>query len=506
MIKITPSKLFCITLLGIGLVYLVYLPVSYDFDGTVFSHYLRYALLRNDLKPVLQPHHLLYFPVNYILYKLFFWLFGYQVLEYFHLQLFSLMFGLMSLVIIYRILKHLVESQFFQIMGVILISCTYGFWYYSVEAEVHMAGLFFILWGIYNLLFKPTDLKHLIWIACLFSLAAGFHLTNGLIAITVLLFFIYGKKSWILVLKFYLFYLFFLAIPYFIFSLFTRIDLFKHFKNILFGKNIFSGYRINRWETLSLKSVAGSIQSAGKVILFPFSQFSILLSLVLLLLMVVFIVFFLIKKPEVKRNGVLMVFWVLPYLAFFTLWETYNLEFKLNVTIPICILFIYLLSLLKQKILKNTVIIFLLLGIGFFNYFSRVLPGSRFENNQIYQMAAAIKEKSDKHSIIMIAGCGSDTSIYSKIYIPYFGHRHVYILDWMLGKGFSFQDIQEKIDQDKSAGKSIYILSELLKPGKAVKQLVRNHHLDVEKLLAFIRGFLSQEKVPLTGDYYLLKI
>jgi len=108
MIKIPLSKLFWIILLGIGIIYLVYLPVSYDFDGTVFSHYLRYSLSKNDLNPVLQSHHLLYFPINYALYKFFYLIFGYQVLEYFHLQLFSLLFGLLSLMVIYRIFKNLV--------------------------------------------------------------------------------------------------------------------------------------------------------------------------------------------------------------------------------------------------------------------------------------------------------------------------------------------------------------------------------------------------------------
>jgi len=167
-----------------------------------------------------------------------------------------------------------------------------------------MAGLFFIILGIYNLFFKPTDLKHVVLTALLFSLAAGFHLTNGLIVFTVLLFFIYEKKPWSLVLKFSLFYLIFLAIPYFIYFLFTRINLFEHFENILFGKNIFTGYRINRWEILSLKSISGSIESVGKVIISPSSGFLIGLSIVLLLLMIVFMVFFLKKKSSFKKSRV----------------------------------------------------------------------------------------------------------------------------------------------------------------------------------------------------------
>jgi hypothetical protein len=307
-------------------------------------------------------------------------------------------------------------------------------------------------------------------------------------------------------LQFSGFYLAFVSIPYFIYLLLTRIDLFEHFRNILFGKNIFTGYRISRWETLSFDSVASSIKSAGKVILSSSSDYYVTLSTVFLMVMIVLIVVLLIKKPVSRRVGFLILFWILPYFVFFTLWETHNLEFKLNVTIPIFILFVYFFAQMKQSNLKTWIMVFLVLFIGGINFFSRVLPASRFENNHIYQLAASIKQKTEPGSIIMIAGCGSNPSIYSKIYIPYFGHRNVYILDWMLGKGFSYQDLKDKIQQDKSDGNSVYIFSELLKPGRALQKLAKNHDLDLTEFLDFIRDLGYEKKVPLTGDFYLLKI
>jgi hypothetical protein len=307
-------------------------------------------------------------------------------------------------------------------------------------------------------------------------------------------------------LQFSGFYLAFVSIPYFIYFLLTRIDLFEHFRNILFGKNIFTGYRISRWETLSFDSVASSIKSSGKVILSSSSDFFITLSLVLLIVMIVLIVVLLIKKPVSRRVGFLILFWILPYFVFFTLWETHNLEFKLNVTIPIFILFVYFFAQMKQSNLKTWIMVFLVLFIGGINFFSRFLPASRFENNHIYQLAVEIKQKTEPGSIIMIAGCGSNPSIYSKIYIPYFGHRNVYILDWMLGKGFSYQYLKDKIQQDKSDGNSVYILSELLESGKALKILAKNHDLDLKTFFNFVNGFEYEKKVPLYGEYYLLKV
>ena len=79
-----PRVLAVLLFLGVPLLYFIFLPVSYRFDGTVFSHMLRYALLKHDWMGIAQIHHLLYFPLNYWLYRALQALFHYQVLEFFH--------------------------------------------------------------------------------------------------------------------------------------------------------------------------------------------------------------------------------------------------------------------------------------------------------------------------------------------------------------------------------------------------------------------------------------
>ena len=92
---------------GIPLLYFVFLPVSYSFDGTVFSQMLRYALLKHDWLGMVQIHHLLYFPLNYLVYRALAALFHYRVLEFFHLQMFSMFFGVATLLLVERTLKKL---------------------------------------------------------------------------------------------------------------------------------------------------------------------------------------------------------------------------------------------------------------------------------------------------------------------------------------------------------------------------------------------------------------
>jgi len=105
LIKVLKRIMPGILIFVVGLVYFYYLPTHYDFDGTVFSQTLRFALIKGDLAQIIQPHHPLYFPLNYFIYKSLKTAVGYNVLEYFHLQLFSLFFGLLTLMFFYKILK-----------------------------------------------------------------------------------------------------------------------------------------------------------------------------------------------------------------------------------------------------------------------------------------------------------------------------------------------------------------------------------------------------------------
>ena len=503
-LKSLEKYLLLFTLFFIGLLYFRFLPLNYDYDGTVFSQYLRYAVVKNDLTPILHPHHLFYFPCNYLLYKSLHWLTGYQVLEYFHLQIFSLLFGLFTLGVIYKILYKITDSRFFSITGVLLIAFSYGIWYYSVEAEVDMPGLFFIAAGIYLLFFKPFNTKNIVLSALLFSIAAGFHLTNGLIVLSVFFYFIYEKKSFVSILKFYLFYFFFLAIPYLFFYLSTKFDLVGEFKEQLSGsKDYFAGYKIVYWESFSFQSILDSLQVIATGILRPSSSLLSILSL-LLLGLIAAVIAFPGKKETDKNIYFKMLFWMVPYLLFFTFWANTNLGFKLNVILPLLILAVYSLSRLNQNKAKKLIFVFVIFLVFVSNFYFSIKPANKPENNPGYQLAKAIENKTENESFIIIAGCGTKVSVFSKIYIPYFAYRKIFILDWMLGKGLSLEDIYVTIQKEKSKNKSLYLLSELTYMNKALKVLLENHHLDSGDFFRFIKRFEVKRKIPLTGEYFLL--
>lgn len=515
--KSTAKWLPALMILLIGLIYLSFLPVNYDFDGTVFSQYLRYALVKNDLSVTHQPQHPLYTPLNYLLYNGLKKAVGYNVLEYFHLQLFSLCFGLLTLWVTHKIIKQVAgpDRRFLQIAGMALAAFAYGPWYYSVEAEVHMAGLFFVAAGMYLLFFKPDPdkLTRTVAASLCFALAAGFHLTNGLIAVAVLLVFILEKKSIGKIVRFFVFYAVFLLLELSIFAIASKINLLDFYKNQLQGNDILAGHKISYWTGLSIGGLWGSFKSVANGFLVSASPFLTTISFFLLVSGVAFILYTAIKSKN--KDFYKLGAWMLPYFIFFTFWDHRNLEFKLNVVLPFIILFIASAAFFIRRIqnktgvsLANTGILILILSIFLSNFYFYMKPAGNLENNRNYQAAAAIEKVTPPQAVIVIAGCGSDLSIHNKIYISYFAARKVFILDWMLGKGLSLDDIRARLEQEQAVGNPVYFFSDALleSEGSSLQQLLKNHHMEAADYARFLEKMNFKEKIPLIDDYYLSRM
>jgi len=261
--------------LCVGLIYFLYLPVNYDFDGTVFSQYLRYGLVNNDSTFIHHPQHPLYMPFNYYLYKALNALTGYNVLEYFHLQLSSFIFGLLTLFFSYKILSKITVSRFYQVSGVLLAALSYCLWYYSVEAEVHMPGLFFITAGFYLLFYKegnPFALSRILLTVICFVAAAGFHLTNGLIVFSIFFIFIIEKQKFSNIFKFYALYSFFLAVGLVFFGWLIKLNLLKFYLNQLKGNDPLAGYTIVYSEKFTWSGIRESFRTISHAWVFPVSS------------------------------------------------------------------------------------------------------------------------------------------------------------------------------------------------------------------------------------------
>lgn len=514
-----PALLFFIALL-----YFRFLPVSYDFDGTVFSQHLRYALMKNSLLHTLHPHHLFYFPCTYWVYQVLQQLTGYRVLEYFHLQLISMCFGVLTLWFVHKILRHLTVSTFFSLAGTLLIAVSFGTWYHAVEANEYIAGLFFITAGLYYLYFRAHKSGNLALSAFFLVCSAGFHLTNGLIVFSCLLYlvFVYSKERWKTSLKFLGFYSLFLSIPYIIYYLVAGINIIDFFKHILGGgRDSFAGYAVNYWSPVSLSSLFNSFKSVGESMIATETPFLSWLSIIFLVSVILVVIFSAWKSSD-KAPYKKMLYWLLPYMVFFTAWDNRHIGFKLNVMLPLLILFIYSLSRISRcsvadgvrgqvperfkMVIVPVVLVMVVIVVFSANFFSSIEPATFPGNNGPLLLAQAIREKTPENAVIVISGCGSATSMFCKIYIPYFAYRQVMVMDWLLGNNHSLGQVLFTLQQLKQRGIPVFFLSELTGSGKAVDCLRENHHLTQEEYSGFIRNLNLKPGVPLTGRFSLFRL
>ncbi len=144
---------------------------------------------------------------------------------------------------------------------------------------------------------------------------------------------------------------------------------------------------------------------------------------------------------------------MLPYFLFFSIWDTKNIEFKLNIVIPLLIIFVISISNFHKI---GYIIIALMIIFTFINnFYSGIRPKTEIQNNRNFLLAEAIREKTDNDSIIVIAG-NIKGYLYGKIYIPYFAERNTWILDWILGKGASLNNFKDSIGYSLSKGRKVF--------------------------------------------------
>jgi len=359
--------------------------------------------------------------------------------------------------------------------------------------------------GIYLLFFKPPTLKNTVLSSLLLALSSGFHLTNGLICFSVLLYFIHERRTLVSILQYYLFYALFIAVPYLIYAAFSHQNLVKHFLNILFGENMFSGYRINRWEGFSIHGMLNSVKAVGAGILVPGSEWLVILSVVILAGITLIALF--LWRTAAHRQVVLKIsFWIIPFFLFFCFWESRNIEFKLGMVVAFLILVVFSLSRLRNKRLGGGLAIGFIMVLLVVNFYGSIKPRNDLNTNRNYLLARAIGDNTTEDSSIYIAGSGSGSYNYGKIYIPYFALRNVVILDWKLGKGSSFDLLKRDLYLSLNRGEPVYFLSEITSLSSTVLDLMKKHGLEPSAYGAFMKQIVFSDPVPLVDHYSLRQV
>ena len=487
---------------AIALFYFSFLPVNYSFDGTVFSHFLRYGLFKHTLLPVVQIHHILYFPASYLIYRALEVMFHYRVLEFFHLQLFSMFFAIMTLALIGRMLKKLNLTLTMRLIGVATVAFSYAFWLYAVDAEVHIPGVFFVVAGLYLLIFRETKAYSLVGAALCFALAAGFHLTNMLIAGTVFFYLLAKRVSWRRHMQFFLAYLFFMLILYGVFAVIAHKPVHTILYNVFFGSDIYSGYKNAYFKSLALPTVISSLVSLKHALVHKMGIWSWLAcgSFLVLLGMA----FMRKATAEMKTFKRAMLFWFMPFFLFFTFWDTGNIEFKIHSLVPLLLIAVATIARLKP-VVAHAIGISLIVCLLLINLFSGIMPLTDIEKNTNYQVALAIERATPTNAQILIVGNFLGYG-YGKIYIPYFAMREVLILDWLLGKGHPLPEIYARLKKNAASGRPIYALGEIAEMDKSMKNLLDFHHIKESEYSLFHSRLRFILAARLPGGYRLYRL
>jgi len=455
-------------------------------------------LLKHNWLDITQTHHLFYFPINYLIYRVLEALFHYRVLEFFHLQLFSMFFGIATLMLIERMLKKLDLNPLMRLIGVSAVAFSYAFWQFSVDAEVHIPGVFFVTAGLYLLISREPRTRQLIGAAFCFGAAAGFHLTNLLIAVTVFFYFLFKRVSWKRFAQFYLALAGFMLTMYGAYAALTHKPVLNILYDMFLGSNAYSGYHDNYLQAPSWSTALSSLASMKTALVAGPG----------ILAWIVFGGFFLLLVMAGKRADTeekrsfkrAMLFWSLPFLLFFSFWIPGTMEYKIPALVPLLLLTVVSLSRLKP-LAGHLAGISLVSGLFLINLFLGIMPQSAIEKNTNYQVAAAIGRSTPANAQILITGRFEGYG-YGKIYIPYFAGREVVILDWLLGKGHSLPEIHSQLGKRSASGQPLYTLDEIALGGKALKMLLGFHHVretDFEGFAAALR-FIPVATLP-GGDH-----
>ncbi len=489
-------------ILAIALLYFSFLPVSYSFDGTVFSHMLRYALARGDVLAVTQFHHLAYFPLSYALYRSLQALGRYQVLEFFHLQMISLFFAAAALVLIERLLKKLKVDLALRLAGVALVAFSHAFWLYAVDAEVHLPGFFFTAAGMFLLLAGGARFRALAGAALCLVAAAAFHLTNVLPFAAALLFLLVQRLSWKRILAFVAVYAAAALSLFGGYSLLAGKPLLQILHAGASGIDPYSGYAHAFARPLSGASLLSSLASLKTALAAgggwaPWVAAAALAGLLLLAGGRG-------GDPVLRPARRLFLLWALACFLFFTWWEPANIEFKIQAVVPLILAAVCALSRLRSPAVPALAALLAASLLGL-NLARGIGPQSEAGRNVDHQTAAAIGRATPAAAQVLISGRFSGYG-YGKIYIPYFAGRQVVILDWLLGRGRSLADIVSELARRDAAGIPIFALDEIAVPGAALSDLLDFHGVSAGDRSRFAARCRFVPLAPLPGGRRLYRV
>ena len=309
------SLLPIITIFALSSLYIKTLSSNFNFDGVVYSIFLRNSIITKSPLSFLHYQHLLYQPISYFFYILS----PIKLDPLIFLQFESLLFSLLSLVFIYLSLKKLTDDLVFASISLFFLGFSHIFWYYSVEAEVHSLSFLLLSISLYIIIKDGSEYLKLI----LSGLPVISHVLNSFYTLAYWLTLKTNKikrdlKQLLLII----------SIP-------STIYIFLFFYLFTKGKfdSFFNKKSVSSLNSFSIIAFFQNIKSFGKF--FTANNYSYFFTLIFIIF-----VLFLLTKREKEKIEIIFLYWVLFAFLFHLFWEPFNPELKSTLFILFSIIFL----------------------------------------------------------------------------------------------------------------------------------------------------------------------
>ena len=366
-----------------------------------------------------------------------------------------------------------------------------------------MPALFFSLAGLLALGFSRRHAAGAAAAGLCFALAAGFHLTAGLLLVLGAVWLLLQRRPWRHVLLFAAVFALALALPLWWVAAAKGVRVTRWAWSSLFADVSYTEYAVSDWSPLSGRTLRLCWDGMAGAILVPAGQVLRWASRLILLALAAAGALSLTRRRR-QPATLLLALWLAAFALFFTLWHPGATEFKLPVLAPLILLACGFLSTPSRRAPARICALTLAAALLALNFLYGLQPRQRPESNRDLLLAEAIRAATPPNAALVIAGNFRGFGM-GKIYIPYFSLRPVLVLDWLV-RGRSYAPVLARLRRETMAGRSIHLFSDMATVTPAVEELLHRHLLKAEQHRAFLAQLRLGRRVALPGGAYLVEV
>ena len=471
--------------LGIAVffIYVAFLSKMYNYDGVACAM----AVELGEMKNLFHGNHLIYGFIGYLFHHLIRIFFGYGGTALLSLQILNCLLGSGGIVLFFILMEKISKNMIYAFLWSLFLAFSYSYWLWSMEAQVYLLGMFFILLLVILLLRYDSSFfqyhkpgKSILFIISLcHGMAVLSHISHIIFIPVVCVCLWQYKSNRKQKLRNIFFYLIVLAAFCVLSYMLVIVAVLKIFNlrgiYLWFLGNALdvSTNSFNWHGQLSLNNLLKIPSSLQDIIwfnlkrvsfikeLFPFQIIKVAVNISkIFFYSALFYLFLGFGKIYYKHKFMinLCLSWLICYSLFFSTWEPGTIMYRMPELIPLYLLIYISFSFLPiNKKIKFFCLSGYLISLVFSNFCGGIYPYSLKINNVNLDRAYLVKENTSEEDLVIISGRG--VFAIGKVYIPYFSRRHTLILDRFKEKDFSL--VQKIIFDRLARGGNVFFLSDI---------------------------------------------